>query len=126
MYILHIVIRGLSFTTLHAYTVWTVNVCFWGIHRESTVNPPSEKLPKLLVNPAHLKKTLKVDSRWIPIHFSFNFAKSISRYCGILEEIHLDSTFKVFFRCAGFTNNFGNFSEGGFQVDSRWIPKNKH
>ena len=51
------------------YTVWTVNVCFSGIHRESTGNPPSEKWPKLLVNPAHLKSLLKVDSRWIPTHF---------------------------------------------------------
>ena len=37
--------------------------------------------------------------------------------------IHRESTFKRLFRCAGFTNNFGHFSEGGFPVDSRWIPK---
>ena len=27
------------------------------------------------------------------------------------------------FRYAGFTNNFGHFPIGGFQVDSRWIPE---
>jgi len=50
-------------------------------------------------------------------------AKSISESCGKWVGIHLESTFKGLFRCAGFTNNFGHFSEGGFQVDFRWISE---
>jgi len=92
-----------------------------GIHRQSTWNSPYEKLLKLLINPAHLKNTLKADSRWIPTNVSLNVAKSMPKSYGKLDGIHLESTFKVFFRFAGFTNNFGNFSEGGCQVYSRWI-----